>query len=46
MLQNAHRCKAMVEAEERQRGREDVGEDYLNAADPSVLRFLIASRWV
>ncbi len=40
------RCKAIVEAEEAERGREGFEEGYLNEADPSVLRFLIASRWV
>ncbi len=35
-----------MEAEEAERGREGFEEGYLNEADPSVLRFLIASRWV
>jgi carotenoid epsilon hydroxylase len=39
-----HRCKAMVDAEEAERGRVGFEEGYLNEADPSVLRFLIASR--
>jgi carotenoid epsilon hydroxylase len=38
------RCKAMVDAEEAERGRVGFEEGYLNEADPSVLRFLIASR--
>jgi len=39
------RCKKMVEEEERRTGsREEVDETYVNDADPSVLRFLIAAR--
>ncbi|CAL5220979.1 g3089 [Coccomyxa viridis] len=34
------KCREMVDAEEQAR----FGEDYINEADPSVLRFLIASR--
>lgn len=34
----------MVDAEEAERGRVGFEEGYLNEADPSVLRFLIASR--
>lgn len=34
------KCKEIVEAE----GEQLEGEDYINDADPSILRFLLASR--
>lgn len=39
------KCKKIVEEEERQGGqRQEIGEDYIDEADPSILRFLIAAR--
>lgn len=39
------KCKAMVDEESRVNGTLDFDEeDYMNEADPSILRFLIASR--
>jgi hypothetical protein len=38
------KCKAMIEAEAKQNGTEEFGVDYMNESDPSILRFLLASR--
>ena len=31
-------CKKIVDEEEKQRGRVEFGEEYINESDPSVLR--------
>jgi hypothetical protein len=38
------KCKAMIDAEAKEAGTEEFGVDYLNESDPSILRFLLASR--
>merc|ERR1712157_95142 len=39
------KCKEIVEEEEKKSGAAiDLGEDYVDEADPSILRFLIAAR--